>query len=74
MDLACGFGCHVHHLVYCLMVAYGMKRTLIVESRDWMYDTGSWDTFFKPPSRTCAEASGTGPYWGGENTCLAFLF
>ncbi|CAG0901767.1 unnamed protein product [Cyprideis torosa] len=30
---ACGFGCQVHHLAYCLIVAYATDRTLILKSQ-----------------------------------------
>ena len=29
---ACGFGCQMHHTMYCFMVAYASERTLILQS------------------------------------------
>ena len=28
----CGFGCQVHHAMYCFIVAYASERTLILQS------------------------------------------
>ncbi|KAK4882686.1 hypothetical protein RN001_006005 [Aquatica leii] len=33
----CGFGCQMHHLISCMILAYGMQRTLILESTGWQY-------------------------------------
>ena len=32
-DVFCGFGCQVHHAMYCFMVAYASERTLILQSQ-----------------------------------------
>ncbi|VDP32892.1 unnamed protein product [Heligmosomoides polygyrus] len=34
---ACGFVCQLHHLVFCLMVAFASKRTLVIRG-----DGTSW--------------------------------
>ena len=32
LSKACGFGCQMHHAMYCFIVAYGTERTLILQS------------------------------------------
>ncbi|KAH3822153.1 hypothetical protein DPMN_123924 [Dreissena polymorpha] len=29
---ACGYGCRLHHVTYCLIMAYATQRTLILQS------------------------------------------
>ena len=29
----CGYGCQIHHAVYCFITAYGTKRTMILNSK-----------------------------------------
>ena len=49
----CGFGCQLHHAVYCFIVAYGTERTLILNSKGWRYNSGGFEEVFKPLSETC---------------------
>ena len=50
----CGYGCQLHHAVYCLVVAFASRRTLILESLGWRYHPdGGWDSVFQPISKTC---------------------
>nr|XP_054096053.1 alpha-(1,6)-fucosyltransferase isoform X3 [Callithrix jacchus] len=67
INKGCGYGCQLHHVVYCFMIAYGTQRTLILESQNWRYATGGWETVFRPVSETCTDRSGisTG-HWSGE--------
>ena len=30
-SLYCGYGCQVHHAIYCFILAYATERTLIIE-------------------------------------------
>ncbi|XP_056679666.1 alpha-(1,6)-fucosyltransferase-like [Monodelphis domestica] len=63
----CGYGCQLHHVVYCFMIAYGTQRTLILESHKWHYATGGWETVFRPLSETCTNREGsTNRLWSGE--------
>ncbi|XP_044514001.1 alpha-(1,6)-fucosyltransferase-like [Gracilinanus agilis] len=63
----CGYGCQLHHVIYCFMVAYGTQRTLILESRKWRYVTDGWETVFRPISETCTNRAGsTTREWSGE--------
>ena len=53
LNIDCGFGCQLHHVVYCLIVAYGSGRTLLLKSSDWSYGKGAFEKFFKPLSGSC---------------------
>lgn len=62
----CGYGCQLHHAVYCLIVAYGTQRTLILKSKGWKYNKGGWEDIFKPVSDTCLDSVGkTEGLWPG---------
>lgn len=62
----CGYGCQLHHAVYCLIVAYGTERTLILKSRGWRYSRPGWEKVFLPLSETCTTAEGaTKSHWPG---------
>ena len=67
INKGCGYGCQLHHVVYCFMIAYGTQRTLILESQNWRSATGGWETVFRPVSETCTDRSGlsTG-HWSGK--------
>lgn len=64
----CGFGCQLHHIVDCLMVAYGTNRTLVIDSTGWNYDKQEgWQGAFLPVSETCRTTAGaTIQPWQGE--------
>lgn len=67
INKGCGYGCQLHHVVYCFMIAYGTQRTLILESQNWRYATGGWETVFRPVSETCTDRSGaTTGHWSGK--------
>uniref|UniRef100_A0A8D0H842 Alpha-(1,6)-fucosyltransferase n=1 Tax=Sphenodon punctatus TaxID=8508 RepID=A0A8D0H842_SPHPU len=67
INKGCGYGCQLHHVVYCFMIAYGTQRTLILESQNWRYATGGWETVFRPVRETCTDRSGsTTGHWSGE--------
>ena len=53
LNIDCGFGCQLHHVVYCLIVAYGTKRTLLLDTKDWNYGDGAFEKMFEPVSGTC---------------------
>lgn len=69
INKGCGFGCQLHHATYCFLLAYGTKRTLVLESQGWRYAPGGWSSVFLPVSNTCTDRSGdsTGPWAGEEN-------
>lgn len=58
LNKGCGYGCQVHHVAYCMIVAYATERTLILESKGWRYSRGGWETVFQPLSETCNTRSG----------------
>ena len=65
LNKGCGYGCQLHHMVYCFIIAYGTERTLILESRGWRYSPSGWETFFKPLSETCTNRDGANSRsWG----------
>ncbi|XP_069773480.1 alpha-(1,6)-fucosyltransferase isoform X2 [Narcine bancroftii] len=67
INKGCGYGCQLHHVVYCFMIAFGTRRTLILESQNWRYSSGGWESVFKPISETCTDRSGTSSgHWSGE--------
>ena len=52
-NIGCGYGCQIHHAMYCFIVAYGTERTLILKSKGWRYNKGGYEEVFKPLSETC---------------------
>ncbi|XP_062857768.1 alpha-(1,6)-fucosyltransferase [Trichomycterus rosablanca] len=67
INKGCGYGCQLHHVVYCFMIAYGTERTLILESHSWRYANNGWETVFRPLSDTCTDRTGTSTgHWTGE--------
>jgi glycoprotein 6-alpha-L-fucosyltransferase len=61
----CGFGCSLHQLAYCLMMAYAVERTLVIEPKDWRYqwdikykENTGWESVFLPLSKTCTHPNG----------------
>ncbi|XP_037293300.1 alpha-(1,6)-fucosyltransferase isoform X1 [Manduca sexta] len=56
LNKGCGFGCQLHHIVYCLIFAYATERTLILNSKGWRYNTKGWDYVFYPISDSCTSA------------------
>ncbi|CAG9765491.1 unnamed protein product [Ceutorhynchus assimilis] len=58
LNKGCGYGCQLHHTVYCFMVAYGTQRTLILKSKGWRYHKSGWEEIFLPLSDTCTSPTG----------------
>ncbi|XP_045528087.1 alpha-(1,6)-fucosyltransferase [Pieris brassicae] len=56
LNKGCGFGCQLHHIVYCLIFAYATERTLILNSKGWRYNTKGWEYVFYPISESCLTA------------------
>ncbi|KAF5294264.1 hypothetical protein FQR65_LT10850 [Abscondita terminalis] len=68
INYKCGFGCQIHHLVSCLILAYGIQRTLILRSTKWQYHKEGWSEIFKPISLTCTETyNAKVAKWPGAN-------
>jgi glycoprotein 6-alpha-L-fucosyltransferase len=55
LDKQCGFGCQIHHLSYCFIVAYATHRTLLLydDGNNWQYSINGWQSIFQPLSNTC---------------------
>ncbi|KAJ1522729.1 hypothetical protein ONE63_001889 [Megalurothrips usitatus] len=58
LNKGCGFGCQLHHAVYCFLMAYGTQRTLILKSKGWRYHKNGWEEVFKPLSESCLSPEG----------------
>ncbi|XP_022246001.1 alpha-(1,6)-fucosyltransferase-like isoform X2 [Limulus polyphemus] len=68
LNKGCGYGCQIHHVVYCFIVAYGTQRTLILHSKNWRYSSQGWETVYQPVSDTCTDDSGiTRSSWSGSD-------
>uniref|UniRef100_T1HHA0 GT23 domain-containing protein n=1 Tax=Rhodnius prolixus TaxID=13249 RepID=T1HHA0_RHOPR len=65
LNKGCGYGCQLHHAVYCLIVAYGTQRTLILQSKGWKYNRKGWEQVFKPVSETCTTVTEPVHKWPG---------
>ena len=68
LNKGCGYGCQMHHLTYCFIVAYGLERTLIIDSSGWRYSPKGWNGIFKPVSETCTTYHGSLSPWRGEDS------
>ncbi|KAG1662109.1 Alpha-(1,6)-fucosyltransferase [Nymphon striatum] len=75
LDKGCGYGCQIHHVLYCFLVAYGTERTLILKSHNWRYAKKGWESVFKPISDSCTDDYGktSSPWPGTENTQVVSL-
>ncbi|XP_046665025.1 alpha-(1,6)-fucosyltransferase [Homalodisca vitripennis] len=76
LNKGCGYGCQLHHAVYCLLVAYGTQRTLVLKSKGWRYHRGGWDEVFQPVSDTCSDtttATSTSNWPGTASTQVVVL-
>lgn len=68
LNKGCGYGCQVHHVVYCFIMAYATERTLILKSKGWRYHKGGWEEIFLPVSETCTDANGAShSSWPGQS-------
>lgn len=62
----CGYGCQMHHVLYCFMAAYATKRTLVIDSKGWRYSSKGWNAYFRPVSSTC-QHSGNPVEWSSDH-------
>jgi len=53
LNKGCGYGCQIHHAVYCFITAYGTQRTLVLNSKGWRYNKKGYQEVFQPVSETC---------------------
>lgn len=69
LNKGCGFGCQIHHITYCFLVAYGTERTLVIKSKGWRYRKEGWESVFKPLSDTCLSVNGVSyANWPGDSS------
>ncbi|KAJ7340039.1 Alpha-(1,6)-fucosyltransferase [Desmophyllum pertusum] len=66
INKGCGYGCQVHHLMYCFIVAYGLERTLVIDSSGWRYSSKGWKGIFQPVSETCTTYKGQLAGWSED--------
>ncbi|XP_022106971.1 alpha-(1,6)-fucosyltransferase-like [Acanthaster planci] len=72
LNKGCGYGCQVHHVAYCMIVAYATQRTLILQSHGWRYAPEGWEKFFLPLSETCHDRRGSSTArWGSSMEKMA---
>lgn len=73
LNKGCGFGCQIHHLAYCMVVAMATGRLLIMNDHNWRYahsksqssNSQGWGSVFLPLSDTCLDDSGSSrASWG----------
>lgn len=63
----CGFGCLLHHVCYCLLIAYGSNRTLVLQEGSLLHAQNKWEAVFQPLSRTCNTVRGPVVRWGAKD-------
>ena len=64
----CGYGCLIHHIGYCFIVAYATQRTMILESNSWYFaENKGWNSVFLPLSDTCTAATTPGELWSAHS-------
>ncbi|XP_023326613.1 alpha-(1,6)-fucosyltransferase [Eurytemora carolleeae] len=69
LNKGCGYGCQIHHAVYCFITAYGSKRTMILHSKGWRYNKKGYQEVFQPVSETCTSQDGSSrSSWPGNDS------
>jgi len=69
LNKGCGYGCQIHHAIYCFLVAYGTERTLILKSKGWRYNKKGFQDVFLPMSETCTDPEGSSRSgWPGKES------
>ncbi|KXJ29841.1 alpha-(1,6)-fucosyltransferase [Exaiptasia diaphana] len=68
LNKSCGYGCQAHHVLYCFIIAFGLQRTMIIDSTGWRYSSKGWKGVFLPISKTCLQHTGTLKDWRESNT------
>ena len=64
----CGYGCLIHHIGYCFILAYATQRTMILQSNSGSFaENKGWNSVFLPLSDTCTEATTSGVMWSAHN-------
>lgn len=68
----CGFGCQMHHILYCLQAAFYSKRTLVLDSYGWQYNSKGIEAYFKPLSEKCTQYESNPVMWNGIVNFMQF--
>jgi len=69
LNKGCGYGCQIHHAIYCFLVAYGTERTLILKSKGWRYNKKGFEDVFLPMSDSCRSPDGASHSgWPGQES------
>ena len=50
LNKGCGYGCQIHHAIYCFITAYGTGRMMVLKSKGWRYDKAGFEDVFLPLS------------------------
>jgi len=58
LNKGCGYGCQIHHAIYCFLIAYGTERTMVLKSQGWRYNKKGFEEVFLPLSETCNDPNG----------------
>lgn len=66
LNKSCGFGCQMHHVVYCFITSYFLNRTLILDSAGWRYNSDGFEAYFRPLSEKCIKINEYGVEWNGN--------
>ena len=64
LNKGCGYGCQIHHVIYCMIIAYSSNRTMVMNSVGWRYSKKGWEGTFLPVSDTCRNVGFGRVYWG----------
>ena len=64
LNKGCGYGCQMHHVIYCMIIAFSSNRTMVMNSRGWRYSKKGWEGTFLPVSESCRNVGFGRVYWG----------
>lgn len=53
MKTICGFGCQIHHMVYCMITAFNTKRTMHLNVNKWKYNKDGYHVYFQQLNNQC---------------------
>lgn len=68
LNKACGFGCQMHHVMYCFITSFFMQRTMILESQQWRYNPEGYEAYFRPVSDNCSTSDEKSVNWNDHNS------
>lgn len=81
LNKGCGFGCQIHHVAYCFMMALASNRTLILDAQNWRYvplvksANAGWNLVFKPLSNSCTLNGSYSPkHWSHDSKAKVYVF